>query len=97
MFSLGYDLIVQDDEFLDLGTAVLSMAEAFEAKLDAYRQSLARVTAGAIKEGVVADNLVRFEGYVTGLKWEATQLARQVDKVLRAYVSEIDRADRNLY
>jgi len=97
MYSLGYDLVVNDSEFPDVGSGVIAMGSAFEDKLDAYRQSLFRVTASAVQEGVVAQNLATFEQQVGMLKGEADRLAKQVNQILTAFISEMDRADSDIY
>lgn len=97
MYSLGYDLVTNDSEFRDVGTGVVTMASAFEDKLDAYKQSLSRVTASAVQEGLVAQNLATFEQQVVMLKGEANRLANQLNQILNRFVDEMDRADSNIY
>jgi len=97
MYGLGYDLVVVDEEFPDLGVALQTMADTFEAKLKAYQESLSRIVAGAVKEGVVAENLVDFKGRASGLTGEARRLADEVKQILSQYVTDIDRADKQLY
>lgn len=97
MYSLGYDLVVDDSEFPEVGVGVVKMASAFEDKLDAYRQSLSRVTASAVQEGLVAQNLATFEQQVGMLKGEADRLAKQLDQILVRFVAEMDRADAEIY
>jgi hypothetical protein len=97
VYDLGYDLVVEDSEFPTLGSSLTTMAAALEQKLTAYHDSLTRVTGAAVKEGVVAENLVAFQARVESLQGEASRLAKQIQQVLASFASEIDRADSDIY
>ena len=97
MYDLGYDLVVVDEEYADLGSALGTMAESLEAKLKSYDESLSRVVDAAVKEGEVAENLAGFKSLVAALNGETRWLAKQGKQILSQYVKDIDRADKQLY
>jgi len=97
MRDLGYDLVVVDDDFASLGTELAKISDGFEKRVTDYLDSLRRVTEAAIQEGEVAANLKVFLEQAALLKGEAGRLAVLTCRHLASFVSETDRADRNVY
>jgi hypothetical protein len=97
MISLGYDLVVEDDDFTSVGATLVQMADQFEQRVETYLACLQTVSEAAVRQGVVAENLAVFYQRVSQLKGEAGKLAVQIQACLAQYVSDIDRADKDLY
>jgi len=95
MYDLGYNLIIADDDYTNLGSTVTTMALTLEDKLTDYNASLSRIIAGAVTQGDLSENLATFQTTAAGLKGEANRLAQQLRQILADYVSETEVKDKN--
>jgi len=96
-FSIGYDLIVKDDDMSSLCGCYSELSQRFEEKLLAYSSSLDHVINAAIKSGKTAQNLLLFKNTVDTLKGEASELADVASSCVSSFVSDTDSADSYLY
>lgn len=95
--TIGYDLVVDEEELQAELERIVSRAVNYEEVLGLYCQLLSAVKEEAIIEGNTAENLRDFCEEVTQLKGELTEIAEQIYRLSVCYHMAIDAADSYLY
>ena len=95
--SIGYDLIVHDDNCQALSNEYYKLGERFEEYINRYSDILNRVANDGIRSGQVHDNLLRFIESVNGLKNQGKELAINAEKCANEFLVDMDTADSYLY
>ncbi|MBC1502221.1 hypothetical protein [Listeria booriae] len=95
--TIGYDIVVNEEECEEIGKEYETMAETFEQKLTDYLASLNRILAGAVKSGQVADNLALFQQEMKGLQKEVEGISKTAKEKATSFGSAVDKADKELF
>lgn len=97
MYSLGYDLVVDDDGIIAEAESLAGKTTMFELQLANLVRTLDNVVNTAIMEGNTSDNLAAFVEEVRGLQEEAGDIVEQLKATTANYVTSMDEADSYVY
>ena len=96
-YDIGYDVVVYDDNYNQLGQEYVNRAKRFEDVLNKYQQTLQEILDCAVMDGALADNLKNFMCEVTTLKNQAGGAAEAAKKCSKGFLADIDTADSYLF
>ena len=91
------DIIVADDEYESLKTALGSYGDVFEEQLNEYLTIMAIICDSIITEGSAAQNLQAFFSQATGFTGQTKELTALMQASCGSFVSDIDAADEYIY
>lgn len=97
MYSLGYDLIVDDDGLVEEAEKLMAKINCFELQLGELADVLRNAACNAVMEGNTADNLAGFMEEVQNLREEARTITEQLTSTVHNYVESMDEADSYVY
>ncbi|WP_075721516.1 hypothetical protein [Roseburia sp. 499] len=95
--TLGYDLIVDDEELNVELERIYQRAVKYEETLKQYVEILKNVVTNSVIEGNVAKNLKFFYIQVLTLQGEIEEIVAMIQRLTLGYESAIDEADSYLY
>ncbi|WP_185382199.1 hypothetical protein [Listeria booriae] len=96
-YTIGYDIVVDEEDCEEMGKEYETMAQTFEQKLIDYLASLDRILEGAVKSGQVADNLALFQQEVKGLQKKVEEISKTAKEKATSFGTAVDEADKELF
>jgi len=97
MYSLGYDVVVFDDNCKEIAKMLLSYGKELEKRYQNYISCLNRVSNAGLKSGAAAENFASFLGMVSGLKGQFKEVFTTTSNEVKQFVSDMDNVDCNIY
>lgn len=95
--TLGYDLIVNEEELQTELQRMCQRAITYEETLKQYAEILKNAVADSVVEGNIAENLKIFQMEVSNLQGEIGEIVNMIYGLTVYYQSAIDEADSYLY
>lgn len=95
--TLGYDLIVEEEELLTQLQRIKVQAESYEETIGQYIEMLKNTVSVSVTEGSTAQNLKAFYLETLGLKGEIQEIINMINGLTMSYQISLDEADSYLY
>ena len=95
--SIGYDIIVDDDNCVEWGLEIVRHGLNIETKIEQYTTSLDRIISNGITSGKVFDNLEQFNAAAKELKGIIKETSEIAKGYINEYVKEVDTADEYIF
>lgn len=91
------DVVVSDEEYLVVSDAAVSYGNSIEDSIEAYRSQVQQACDNAVPEGRFAQNIKLFHEMTNILTKRTGEATSQVSSLSKAFLDEIDSADKHLY
>lgn len=95
--TLGYDLIVEEEELQAQMQRIKAQAESYEETIGNYMELLKNTVSVSVTEGSTAQNLKAFYLQAVCLKGEIQEIISMINGLTTSYQMSLDEADSYLY